>query len=176
MAVVIVMSLQPPAGPPVTFACPAGSEFSRSFGAGPYAGWSACITLLPGGSEFSLWNVTASWDEQNDSVIAFVYHFNVDIPYQAYLHQNISYIEPHDPVPFWNHSQSGSSPGSSGETVQFRLEIRSLLFYGDDLSVVKEVRFYLAEQEPPIYDPANEPHRIVSDILSITFLPPQRQS
>ena len=175
VVVVIVVLLQlalPPGGPPASVACPADSDFSRAFDGGPQDGWRACVTFLPGGTEFSLWNVTANWDQQNGSVIAFVYHFNVDVPYEAFLHQNISYIEAHEPVEFWNNTQASATAGSAGDTVRFTLFISTLLYSGDDLRDVKEVRFYLAEHEPPVYDPANEPHRIVSDILSLTFRPP----
>lgn len=177
VALVIVISLQgafPPGGPPAPSACPAGSEFSRTFDAGPRAGWRACITYLPGGTDFSLWNVSASWDEQNDSVISFVYRLNVDIPYEAILHENISYLEPHEPVVFWNTTQASTGGlHFAGEMARFELYIPSLLYSGDDLSVVKEVRYYLGKHEPPIYDPSNEPHQIVSDILSVSFLPPE---
>ena len=175
VVVVIVVLLQlalPPGGAPASVDCPAGSDFSRAFDGGPQDGWRACVAFLPGGTEFSLWNVTANWDQQNGSAIAFVYHFNVDVPYEAFLHQNISYIEAHEPVEFWNNTQASATPGSSGDTVRFTLFIPSLLYSGGDLRDVKEVRLYLAEHEPPVYDPTNEPHRIVSDILSLTFRPP----
>lgn len=172
VATIIVLSLFPPGGPAAAPAvCPTGSEYFRTFDAGRHAGWRACITFLPGGTEASLWNVTAGHTPENESVLWFVYHFNVDIPYEAILHQNISYVESHEPR-FWNNTQA-STGGLAGETARFELYIPSLLYYGDDLSVVREVRFYLGRHEPPIYDPAHEPHQIVSDILSVSFLPPE---
>lgn len=172
----LLQGLIPQGGPTAHLACPPGSEFFREFEAGPYVGWKACITFLPAGTDFSLWNVTAKWDPVNGSVVAFVYHYDVYVTYEAFLHQNITYIESHEPVVYWNNTQASAIGGPAGETVRFELFIPSLLYYGDDLSVVREVRFYLAKHEPPVYDPANEPHSIVSDIVSIAFLPPTQGS
>ena len=173
VATIIVLSLFPPGSPPAAPAvCPTGSAYVRTFDGGRHAGWRACITYLPGGADFSLWNVTAGHTPENESVLRFVYHFNVDIPYEAILHQNISYVESHEPR-FWNNTDGSTTPGLAGETVRFELYVPSLLYYGDDLSVVKGVRFYLGKHEPPVYDPSHEPHQIVSDILGVSFLPPE---
>lgn len=166
----VVLSSVPPSGPPTAPAtCPAGpSKFSRTFDAGPYAGWRACIAILPGGNEFSVWNVTASWDERNGSEVILIYRLSVDVFYEAFVHENISYIESHEPES-WN-TGWGSFGGFAGDTVRLSLYIPSLLYHGDDLSVIKEVRLYLARQIPPVYDPVNEPHEIVSDIVVVSFL------
>lgn len=60
-------------------------------------------------------------------MVAFVSHFDVDIPYEAFLHQNISYAESHDPR-FWNNTQGSTTPGFAGETARFELRIPSLLY------------------------------------------------